>query len=65
MHRRCALDARRVDGALRTGKDFGIGQFPLGSLAMNKAWQAAALTATTLGPGSAWSPWTAPQLKSQ
>ena len=38
----------RVEDAIRTGKDCGIGKFPSGSLAMNKAWQAAALTAATL-----------------
>jgi hypothetical protein len=30
------------------GKDCGIGKFPSESLAMNKGWQAAALTAATL-----------------
>jgi hypothetical protein len=38
----------RVENAIRTGKDCGIGKFPSTSLAMNKAWQAAALTAATL-----------------
>jgi Transposase DDE domain group 1 len=38
----------RVEDAIRTGKDCGIGKYPSGSLAMNKAWQAAALTAATL-----------------
>ena len=38
----------RVEDAIRTGKDCGIGKFPSGSLAMNKAWLAAALTATLL-----------------
>jgi hypothetical protein len=38
----------RVEDAIRTGKDCGIGKFPSASLAMNKAWQAAALTAATL-----------------
>ena len=38
----------RVEDAIRTGKDCGIGKFPSGSLAMNTAWQAAALTAATL-----------------
>ena len=38
----------RVEDAIRTGKDCGIGKFPFASLAMNKAWQAAALTAATL-----------------
>jgi hypothetical protein len=38
----------RVEDAIRTGKDCGIGKFPSTSLAMNKAWQAAALTGATL-----------------
>jgi hypothetical protein len=38
----------RVEDAVRTGKDCGIGKYPSTSLAMNKAWQAAALTAATL-----------------
>ena len=38
----------RVEDAIRTGKDCGIGKYPCESLAMNKAWQAAALTAATL-----------------
>jgi hypothetical protein len=38
----------RVEDAIRTGKDCGIGKFPSTALAMNKAWQAAALTAATL-----------------
>jgi hypothetical protein len=38
----------RVEDTIRTGKDCGIGKFPSESLAMNKAWQAAALTAATL-----------------
>jgi DDE family transposase len=38
----------RVEDAIRTGKDCGIGKFPSAALAMNKAWQAAALTAATL-----------------
>ena len=38
----------RVEDAIRTGKDCGIGKIPSTSLAMNKAWQAAALTAATL-----------------
>ena len=37
----------RVEDAIRTGKDCGIGKFPSTALAMNKAWQAAALTAAT------------------
>jgi len=38
----------RVEDGVRTGKDCGIGKYPSTSLAMNKAWQAAALTAATL-----------------
>ena len=38
----------RVEDAIRTGKDCGIGKYPSTSLAMNKAWQTAALTAATL-----------------
>ena len=38
----------RVEDAVRTGKDCGIGKYPSTSLAMNKARQAAALTAATL-----------------
>ena len=38
----------RVEDAIRTGKDCGIGRFPSQSLAMNKAWLTAALTAATL-----------------
>ena len=38
----------RVEDAIHTGKDCGIGKYPSTSLAMNKAWQAAALTAATL-----------------
>jgi hypothetical protein len=38
----------RVEDAICTGKDCGIGKYPSTSLAMNKAWQAAALTAATL-----------------
>jgi Transposase DDE domain group 1 len=38
----------RVEDAIRTGKDCRIGKYPSTSLAMNKAWQAAALTAATL-----------------
>jgi Transposase DDE domain group 1 len=38
----------RVEDAVRTGKDCGIGKYPSTSLAMNKAWQAAALTAAAL-----------------
>ena len=38
----------RVEDAIRTGKDCGISKYPSTSLAMNKAWQAAALTAATL-----------------
>jgi hypothetical protein len=38
----------RVEDAIRTGKDCGISKYPCTALAMNKAWQAAALTAATL-----------------
>jgi Transposase DDE domain group 1 len=38
----------RVEDGIRTGKDCGIGKYPSTALAMNKAWQAAALTAATL-----------------
>jgi hypothetical protein len=38
----------RVEDGIRTGKDTGIGKFPSSSLAMNKAWMSAALTAATL-----------------
>jgi Transposase DDE domain group 1 len=38
----------RVEDAIRTGKDCGIGKYPSTALAMNQAWQAAALTAATL-----------------
>jgi Transposase DDE domain group 1 len=38
----------RVEDAIRTGKDTGIGKFPSQSLAMNKAWMSAALIAATL-----------------
>jgi hypothetical protein len=38
----------RVEDAIRTGKDCGIGKYPSTSLAKNKAWQAAALTAAIL-----------------
>jgi hypothetical protein len=38
----------RVEDAVRTGKDRGIGKYPSTAPAMNKAWQAAALTAATL-----------------
>ena len=38
----------RVEDAIRTGKDCGIGKFPSSSMTMNKAWLAAALTAATL-----------------
>jgi hypothetical protein len=30
----------RVEDAIRTGRDCGIGKYPSTSLAMNKAWQA-------------------------
>ncbi len=38
----------RVEDAIRTGKDCGIGRFPSQQMAMNKAWFAAALIAATL-----------------
>jgi hypothetical protein len=38
----------RVEDAIRTGKDTGLGKYPSTSLAMNKAWQAAALAAAAL-----------------
>ena len=38
----------RVEDAIRTGKDTGIGKFPSASLARNKAWMSASLTAATL-----------------
>jgi hypothetical protein len=38
----------RVEDAIRTGKDTGIGKFPSMSLEMNKAWMSAALTAAAL-----------------
>ena len=38
----------RVEDGIRTGKDCGIGRFPSESMAMNKAWFAAALIAATL-----------------
>jgi hypothetical protein len=38
----------RVEDAIRTGKDTGLGKFPSSSMAMNKAWLAAALTAAAL-----------------
>jgi hypothetical protein len=38
----------RVEDAIRTGKDCGIGKFPSESLAMNKAWMSASLIAATL-----------------
>ena len=38
----------RVEDAVRTWKDCGIGKYPSSSLAMNKAWQAATLTAAAL-----------------
>jgi Transposase DDE domain group 1 len=38
----------RVEDCVRTGKDTGIGKFPPTSLAMNKAWMSASLTAATL-----------------
>jgi hypothetical protein len=38
----------RVEDAIRTGKDTGIGKFPSQSLEINKAWMTAALAAATL-----------------
>jgi Transposase DDE domain group 1 len=38
----------RVEDAIRTGKDTGIGKFPSHQLSHNRAWLAAALTAATL-----------------
>ena len=38
----------RVEDAIRTGKDCGIGKFPSSSMAMNKAWLAAACGAAAL-----------------
>lgn len=38
----------RVEDAIRTGKDTGIGRFPSHDFALNTAWLAASLTAATL-----------------
>jgi hypothetical protein len=38
----------RVEDAIRTGKDCGIGKFPSCDLALNAAWMTTALTAATL-----------------
>jgi Transposase DDE domain group 1 len=38
----------RVEDAIRTGKDTGIGRFPSHLLSLNRAWFTAALTAATL-----------------
>jgi Transposase DDE domain group 1 len=38
----------RVEDAIRTGKDTGIGKFPSHDLAVNTAWMTASLTAATL-----------------
>jgi hypothetical protein len=38
----------RVEDAIRTGKDTGIGKFPSRQLSLNRAWFTAALTAATL-----------------
>lgn len=38
----------RVEDAIRTGKDCGIGRFPSHDFAINSAWLAAALIAATL-----------------
>jgi hypothetical protein len=41
----------RVEDAIRTGKDCGIGKYPSTSLAMNKAWQAAGASSRSPRPG--------------
>ena len=38
----------RVEDAIRTGKDCGLGKFPSHDFALNSAWLAASLTAATL-----------------
>jgi Transposase DDE domain group 1 len=38
----------RLEDAIRSGKDTGLGKFPSNSLALNTAWLAASLTAATL-----------------
>ena len=38
----------RVEDAIRTGKDTGIGKFPSHELSLNRAWFTAALTAAAL-----------------
>jgi hypothetical protein len=38
----------RVEDAVRTGKDTGLGKFPSHAFALNQAWLAAALIAATL-----------------
>jgi hypothetical protein len=38
----------QVEDAIRTGKDCGIGKFSSTSMAINKAWLAAALTPAAL-----------------
>jgi hypothetical protein len=38
----------RVEDAIRTGKDTGIGKFPSHGISLNRAWFTAALTAATL-----------------
>ena len=38
----------RVEDAIRTGKNWGIGRFPSHDFAINSAWLAASLTAATL-----------------
>jgi Transposase DDE domain group 1 len=38
----------RVEDAIRTGKDTGLGKFPSFLLPLNRAWLTAALTAATL-----------------
>ena len=47
-HPGAQLTLFEAEDGVRTGKDCGIGKYPSTSLAMNKAWQAAALTAATL-----------------
>ncbi len=38
----------RVEDAIRTGKDCGVGKFPSHDFALNSAWLAASLTAAAL-----------------
>jgi hypothetical protein len=46
----------RVEDAVRTGKDTGIGKFPSQAFVLNQAWLAASLIAATCSPGSSCSP---------